>query len=265
MKSVKVIAIILILPMSASLVSGCKGDSPQYDAMQLLNEATEAVSAAGGYRLKGDIEMGMGEGSAPVAMAITAEIQNAPDGMRQHMYVEMGGFEAEAYMVGDTYYQYAPGQGWRKMSLGLYKAQNMNMGLVDADQMELMAKMAADSRVLEENDGRVGVSFHLGKEYFDASMTMYREYVEESGGEVSEDWLRMVEESITDFSADISVWIDTSSRLIERMEISYSMAGIPQVGEVTSSMRMDLYDYGQDIVVELPAEAAQAEELQQSP
>ncbi len=258
-------ALFLAVLMLISLAAGCKGGSGGPDAVARLTEAAEAMGGTGGYRMKGDIEMSMGAGSTPIAMQLRAEVQNAPEGMRQHMFVNMGGFEAEAYIVGDAYYQKSPGQGWQKMSLGMYKAQNMNTGLVDADQVELMAKMAVDSRVLEEKDGRTGIAFHLDKEYFDASMRMYRQYMEESGEGMPQGWLDMIEGSVTDFNADIKVWIHASSRLIERMEIDYSMGGIPQVGEMRSSMRVDLYDYDQDIVVELPPDAAMAEEMKLAP
>lgn len=258
-------AMLVVLMMALSLVAGCKGGSGSSDALARLTEAAEAMSGTSCYRMKGDIEMSMGEGAAPIAMSLRADVQNAPDGMRQHMFVSMGGFEAEAYVVGDTYYQNSPGQGWQKMSLGLYRVQNMNTGLVDAEQMELMAKMASDSRVMEEKDGSIGIAFHLGKEYFDASMRIYREYMEESGEGVPEEWLKMMEESVSDFSADIKMWLNASNQLVERMEIVYSMGGIPQLGEMRSSMRMDLYDYDADIEVELPPEAAQAEEIKLSP
>jgi len=264
----KKVALIIAAAMVASLLAGCGGGSGVSggsNALALLLEATEAMKGTGGYRMRGDIEIGMGAGSAPIAMEIRADVQNATDGMRQHMFVTMGGFEAEAYIVGDTYYQNTPGEGWRKMSLGLYKAQNMNMGLADVDQVELMAKMAADSRILEEKDGRVGIAFHLGKEYFDASMQAYRKYLEEGGQEVSPEWLDMIEGSVKDFGADIRMWIGTTSGLIERMEIEYSMSGVPQVGEITSSTRLDLYDHDQALEIELPPEAARAEEIELSP
>ncbi len=257
----KTAAVLLVLLVAAWIPAGCGGGSAGGDALSLLKEATEAMKGTAGYRMKGDIEIGMGAASSPMSIAITADVQNAPDGMRQHMFVEMGGFEAEAYIIGDTYYQYAPGQGWQKMNLGLYRAQNMNMGLVDADQMEIMAELAEDSRVEEEKEGRALVSFRLGKGFFDASLATYREYIEKSGQDMQEEWLRMAEESVTDFNADIKVWINTASGLAERMEIAYTMAGIPQVGEMKSSMRVDLYDYDRDIEIELPPEAAGAEEL----
>lgn len=254
-----VIATIIILS-----VVGCGGGS-QIEPTPLLIESAGAMSEVSSYRMSGTIEMSSGSGSPgvqsqPVGMEIVADVQNTGGEVRQHMYITVGDYEIEAYIIGGVYYQDLPGQGWMKMSTGAYRTQNMNLGLVDAEQMGLMAELAKNAEVIEENDEQVSLSFQLDKEYFDASMELYRQYIDEEGQQLPEELLQ-IEEAISDFQAEIRIWLLKSDNLIERMTMSYAMTGLPQVGEVSSSMLMDFSDYNQDIVIELPEEARQAQEF----
>jgi hypothetical protein len=265
-KSMKRIAVALLIAVLAVSVAGCKGGSSAQDTLSILTEATAAMSDVSGYRMSGTIEMDAGTVDAsgqsqPVNMEVTADVQNADGEMRQHMFATIGDYEVEAYIIGDVYYQNMPGQGWMKMSTGAYQAQNMNMGLVDTAQMEIMAQVAKDAEVIEENDEMIGLSFHLDQEYLQASLELYRKYIEEGNEQLPEEWLKMAEETISDFQADIRIWLSKADDLIQRMEMEYTMGGQSQMGEVKSSMQMDFFDYNGDITVELPPEAAQAQEF----
>jgi len=262
----KRIAAVLLVAVLAFSLAGCKGGSSAQDTLSILMEATAAMSEVSGYRMGGTITMDAGTATAggqsqPVNMEIRAEVQNADSEMRQHMFATIGDYEVEAYIIGDVYYQNLPGQGWMKMSTGAYQAQNMSMGFVDAAQMEIMAQVAKDAEVIEENDETVALSFRLDEEYLQASLELYRKYIAEGNEQLPEEWLQMAEETISDFQAEIRLRIGKADDLIQRMEMEYVMGGQSQVGEVASSMQMDFFDYNEDIVVELPPEAAQAQEF----
>jgi len=139
-------------------------------------------------------------------------------------------------------------------------SQNMSLGLVDAAQMEMMAQMAKEAQVVEEDDETSTISFHLDQDYLQASLDLYRKYMEEGEQQVSEEWLKMAEEALSNFQADIRISINKADDLIKRMEMTYAMSG-QNMGEVNSSMVTDFYDYGADIEIELPPEAAQATEI----
>ncbi len=264
----KRIAAALLVAVLVVSFAGCGGGNEEDGGagnLSLLAESTAAMAEVNSYRISGIIEMDAGavmsggQGQV-ISMDVVADVQNVGGDMRQHMTVTMGDYVAEAYIVEGVYYQNVPGQGWLKMSSGAYMSQNMGLGLANADQMEIMAQLAKDARVVEENDEAVVLSFHLDQEYMEAAMDLYRKYMEEGDNQVSEEWLSMAEETISDFQADMSIWIDREDHLIQRMEMTYTMGGLSQTGEISSSMVADFFDYGADIVIELPAEAAEARE-----
>lgn len=264
MKRIAAASLVAILVLA---FAGCGGgsESDATASLSLLVESTQAMSEISGYRMSGTIEMDTGATTAggqgqTINMDVRADVQNADGEMRQHMFLTIGDYEVEAFIIGGVYYQNLPGEGWMKMSTGAYMSQNMSLGLVDAEQMEMMAELAKDAEVIEESDEVVVLSFHLDQEYMQASLDLYRKYIEEGDEQFPEEWLQMAEESISDFQADISIWLNKSGDLIQRIEMSYTIIGMPEVGDVGSSMKMDLFDYGKDIVIELTPEAAQAQE-----
>jgi Family of unknown function (DUF6612) len=264
MKHIAATLAVVLLIISLTGCGGGEGGDATTN-LSVLVESTKAMTEVSGYRMNGTIAMDSGTGQAgaqsqPISMDIRAEVQNADEGMRQHMFVTIGDYEVEAYIVDGVYYQNLPGQGWMKMSSAAYMSQNMSLGLVDAAQMEMMAQLAKEAEVLEEDDETMVISFRLDEEYLQASLDLYREYMKQGEQQIDEKWLQMAEESITDFQAEIRIKINKSDYLIQRMEMSYAMAGLSELGEVNSSMVTDFYDYGADIEIELPPEAAQAPE-----
>ncbi len=269
----RIAAAVLIVMLAAGL-AGCGGGSEAgeksrtSDTLSLLTASTQAMSQLEGYRMSGNIsiasgtETGGGQGQ-PVSMDIEADVQNSGGEMRQHMFATIGGYEVEAYIIGGVYYQNIPGQGWQKSSVAANQI-HMNIGLVDAEQMQMMADMARDAEIIEEDEDTKALSLHLDQEYFKASMEIYRDYVEEAQEQLSEEWLEMVE-NISGFQAELLIWVRKADNLFQRMEMSYEMSGLPDIGTITSSMYMDFFDYGEDIVVELPEAAAQAPEIELTP
>jgi hypothetical protein len=244
-------------------IVGCGGGS-KIDPMPFLIDSTNAMSEVTGYHMSGKVELRSAGGSPGmqsqnVNMEIEADMQNAGGEVRQHMFITLKGnggedYVVEAYIIGGVYYQKLPGQEWMKTSSGAYQTTSMNLGLVDAEQIGLMAELATAAEVIEENDQQVAVSFRLDKEYLDASMALYGE-----GEQLSEELLQM-QEAIEDFQADIRIWIRKSDNLFERMEMGYTMKGLPETGEASSYMQAAFSEYNQEKAIELPPEAEQAQE-----
>jgi hypothetical protein len=264
------IAAALLITVLVVCLAGCGGGSDAVDtssdAVSLLMASTQAMSELEGYRMSGSIALGMEGGPAggqsqPITMDIKADVQNSDGEMRQHMFVTIGGYEVEAYIIGGIYYQNVPGQGWQKSSVAANQIQGMSLGMVDAAQLEMMAQMAKNAQIFEEDDETIALSIQLDQEYFQASMELYTDYMDETGQQIPVEWTEMVE-AITDFQAEMRIWVGKRDDLFKRMEMTYKMSGIPQVGTVTSSMEVDFFDYGEGIVVELPPEAAQAPEVE---
>jgi hypothetical protein len=239
-RDMKNVAAILLAVLLAASLAGCGSGTSAQDTLSILMQTTSAMLGVSGYRMAGNINMDWGAGISggqgqPVNMEIRAEVQNADGEMRQHMVATLGDYEVEAYIIGDVYYQYMPGQGWMKMSTGAYQTQNMSMGFVDAAQMETMMQMAKDAEVIEENDETIAVAFRLDEEYLQASLELYRKYIAEGDEQISEEWLQMAEEAISEFKAEIRIWISKADDLIQRMEMEYTMGGQSEVGKMSDT------------------------------
>ncbi len=270
----KRIAAVLLVSLLAVSLLGCGGGKKEEGEaanLSLLAESAAAMAEVESFRMKGVIEvdagaaMPGGQGQV-IDMEVAAEVQNVDGDMRQRLTVSIGDFVTEAFIVGGVYYQDVPGQGWMKMSSGAYMSRNMGLGLADPEQMDLMVLLAEDAEVVEEDDKTVALSFRLGQEFMQAAMDLYRRQMEENGDQAAAEmeWLDMAEENMADFQADMTIWIGKEDRLIRRIETTYAMGGLSPMGEVSSSMLVDLFDFGADIVIALPEEAAQAQEFELS-
>ena len=69
------------------------------------------------------------------------------------------------------------------------------------------------------------------KDYFQESMEIYRDYMEEAGEQLPAEWLEMVE-NISDFRAEMRIWIRKDDELFQRMEMDYEMSGLQ--GSITA-------------------------------
>lgn len=261
----KIVAAAFLTAALCICLSGCGGDSGN-GALSLLMESSRSMSEVSGYRMRGSLDMSAegsdaGGGTWSMVADIEAEVQVCEGEMRQHMTMTMDGEKIDSYIIGDEYYQHIPGQGWMRMHVGAYKTQNLGMGLMDPEEMELMAGMASKAEVIEEGGEEICLSFHLDEDFFKASLEISRRYLEEGGQAVPDEWLKQAEEAVSSFQADIRIWLWQESKLIDRIETAYTMGGVSPVGDITNSMQLQMYDYNQDIEVELPPEAEGAEEF----
>jgi len=270
MKSKTILILSLLSLLALLFSSGCGKKSQggvEGEPMDVLRQASESMARVQTYRLKGTMSMKaaalMGTGSDSWTVEMNSEIENRDGDVRQHMSMSVSGISMDAYLVEGVYYQQLPGEGWMKMSLAEYRTQNMDLGMVDPEQLGILADSALDLKVVGEDQEAVGVSFRLGKEYLLASIDLYRRNMQD-GGEQELEGLEMLEKSAEDFSATVSMWIRKADMLIRNMEMSYAFGDLGGMGSVETTMKAEYYDYNADIKVELPEEAREAKEFDSS-
>jgi hypothetical protein len=261
--------------LSASLLPvGCGGESNQSQAsdpqaMEFLLESSQAMSELFSYRMSGSMIMdstddAMAEAGFPMSIEFESDIIMEDGEFSQHMVTStkaeaIGEYETESFVIGNQFYQYDPTQGWLRMDTSKYMAQNLNTGFVDAQRIELMAGIAQDARIFEEDDQMIGVSFHMDENYMKAVIDSAQEYMQELGQSLSEEWLQSVQVMIAGSQADVSMWIWRDSKLVDHMEMLYLFGGTT-MQNIELDMRINMYDYNQEIEIVLPEEAKQAKE-----
>lgn len=266
-KAVPFLVLAMLLPAALGCGGGSGGEASQGDALALLMESSKAMSTLSGYRMNGRMEVGMGKedasGGGSLSMEISSEIDNTGESPSQRITVKMGSIASEAYIVGDYYYQEVPGQGWIKMNVAQYRAQNLSMGMMDPRQWDYLAEAAEGIVVEEKTEEASVVSLELGEEFFRQSFESYQESLSGEEREQMREWISLMEESAGGFTANIRLWIGEKDRLMRRMEMSYRMQNA-QVGLLTGVAELEISDYNADIRIALPEEAKGASEFSPS-
>lgn len=270
MRTKTALVLSVLVALALSLFPGCGKKSQgvvEGDAMEVLRQTSQAMAQVRTYRLKGTMSMSAagltGAGADTWNMEMESELENRDGDVRQHMSMSVSGVSMDAYLVGGVYYQNVPGQGWMKMSVAEYRTQNMNLGMMDPDQMGLLADSAQELKIIGEDEDSVGISFQLGKEFLLASIDFYRKNVE-GGGQQMQEGLEMLEKAAEDFSASVTMWIRKADHYMKSMEMSYRFGDFAGMGSVDTSINAEYSDYNADIRVELPEEARQAKEFDYS-
>jgi hypothetical protein len=277
MKRLTAVFLTLLLLAVAAAFTGCGGgtqeqggDGSQERAMSLLVESSKAMAQVKSYRMSGVMEMQAsgagGVDNMDMTVDLQADVQVSGGQLAEHMKMvtssaSMGTMEMDSYIIADTIYQYVPGQGWYKMNFGAYMTQNMGMGMLDSKQLEIMAQMARNARVVAEEGEEVGLSFHLDGEFFEKALRSFSESAAAGGRALPEEWLEQSKETLSGMEADVTIWLRQDSKLVSRMEMESVIAGMADVGDVKQNMQLRIYDYNQDIKVVLPQEAEGAQEI----
>jgi len=263
----KVAAILFTLAFLLCLV-GCGGgtEGTQSEATPVMMEAGKAMAEVTSYRMSGTMmveasDINQSGAAVPMEMEIEAEMLMSDSDIQQHMITTMNGFVIETYVMGEEVYANYPGQGWLKMDASFYKTQDLGTGMLGPENIELMAEMAVDAEVVEEDEDRIGLAFHLDEEYLRMGLEISAEYLEEAEEVMPEGWMEQAAQSMAGFEADIVVWLWKDSKLLDSMDGEYYMLGTETTGEITGTMQFKVYDYNVDIIIELPPEAEGAIEV----
>ncbi len=255
----KAIAAVLMAALCA-VYAGCGGGEAEIDPRALFAGVAEAMSEVSGYRIRGSNTMketGTGAVTGTLRVEISGEVQVVEGVTHQHLVAVSEGQETEAYIIGDGYYEHMPGSGWRRSP-----GRGLGTSALDTRQIEIVAEKAESTEVIQ-NDGRlIGLEVILGEDYFKAALDAYIQELEAEGQAVPEDWRAGVEASLGQIGAVVRLWVFKDTKLINAMEMDYIVGGEAAGGTLSSEAHFDLFDYNaQGIVVELPEEAKNAEEV----
>lgn len=242
--------------------TGTKKADMEGEVLPLLEESIRSLVEIKGYRMRGYMEMGAGgedaSGSGTLRMDIQSEVENVEGHTNQHMRMDMGGITTEAYIYGDYFYQQMPGRGWVKTSVAQYQAQNLATGMISEDQLRLIMETVEEASILEGKGDELEITLVLGEDFLLRSLERFRaEMSEEAQGQM-EEWVSAMKEAAGGFGATLLLTLGKDDHVIRKMEMTIEMKNVPQLGSYRSRMYMELYDYGADVKVELPAEAEKA-------
>jgi len=268
----KKMTLLLTVCLLASVLWGCGGGKPskprnadlETEVLPLLEESIRSMAALKGYRIRGSLEMGAGgEGagdSGTLRMDMDSDVENTESGTNQYMRMDMNGLVTEAYIYGDYFYQNVPGKGWIKTGLAQYQAQSQNLstGVIREEQLRLIMDSAVEATIRDGEEGTRELSLVLGKEFLLRSLQYFREEAGEEAMGRMEQWMSAMEEAAEGFTATLTLVVERESHLIKEMEMAIEMRDIPGMGTYRSRMHAEIYDYGGDIHIELPAEAKNA-------
>lgn len=265
-KNILILSSLAVLAMALSLAAGCGGSSPRAlegngDTGLLLKEAGQAVSKASSYRINGTMQV-QSQGSQPGQdMNITeteqGEVQQSQEGVKQHWVLSSGDMKQESYTIGQDYYAYVEGKGWMHTSVGSSQAPNGGLGVVDIQQLGLMADMAQELKTFEQNSDSIGISFRLGEDFFKASFAS-------AGQGVSQEWLDSAQQLLSGLEANVRMWLLKDSMLVDRVEMDSDM-DMGAYGSFHLSVSVKIDGYGEDMQVVLPEAAKSAQEVSGSP
>jgi hypothetical protein len=252
----------LVLVVAVASVSGCGGSSgskaESEDATALLIQAGQAVSEQSSYRMSGKMNMDSSQSDASTPIDITldidGEVQQSGGTVKRHVVMSAGDLKQEYYIMGSDYYLYNSNGGWEHASLGAYETQNAGMGMIDIQQLGLMAGMAQDAQVFEEDDSTLAISFHLNEDFFKASLPS-------PGQGFSQEELDAMAQYVAGIEADVRMWFAKDSMLVEKTEIESNLGDMPPYDSISTSVNLDILDYNANIEITLPEEAKNAVEM----
>jgi len=245
------------------LISGCGGSrgaskaSTSDDAIALLVQSGQAVSGVGSYRVSGKMQMDsdQSQGAEPLALSVDVEgeMQQSGGTLNQHMVMSSGDARQESYTIGPDYYIFVADKGWGHTNSGNSKAENSSIGMIDIQQLGLMAQLGQDIQIFEENSERIGISVHLSEDFFKASL--------QSGEGVSQESLDAAEQYLSGLAADVRLWLLKDSMLVDNVELQSDLIDIQPYGNIKMSMDLKILDYNQGPQITLPEEAKNAVEI----
>lgn len=238
---------------------GSKGSAEE--ARSLLGESAQAMSGVSSYREKGtqtinaEVSASAGTGGIALTTEFQAEVQIKGEEINQHMVATVrndliGDNQTETYLVGNQFYEYIPKQGWVRMDYNELISQNVNMALLEFKQLEKMAEMAQDPRVVGKDGGKIEITFILTKDFYESAEVGDNQ--SSAGGQAPTDQQKK--------ETEVHMWLLQDSKLIDSMKLKSVVENVPPFGNAEQTMEISIYDYNQNIEVVLPEEAKGAKE-----
>jgi hypothetical protein len=269
MKKILVTGILLALLTLSLCLTGCGGNSSQSeaDARSLLTDVSQAMSTVSSYRMTGTMTIeGFVASGSEYAEDFQDEIQVVNGETHVH-YLNTSSDPAgqthnvDIYEIGEQEYRHDE-DGWtqwntivKAFASAIYDKTSLSNGVANP---KLMVTTAQDLKISGEDSDRITLSYHLGKDYVDALLASMKRRLEQSGRWTDKDQQQLDQYDSSLWQADVAVSVFKANNLIDHLEMDSTTSVGEDSHQETVKAVYNLFDYNQDIRVDLPDEAKSA-------
>lgn len=263
-----VLAIIATLLIAAVVVAGCgkkeastpKGAQAILDKSQKASQEVKSLKASGSADIltpqsevkesKMTFDM---EGNIISETEVEAKITASED----------NGKKTEAYIIDGYAYSFDTTTGWVKQKVD--SAQELGSGMLTPGQITGLGKYAENLKELPEEGDNYVLSFDVGSEFFEKTLTGAEQPGSEPASEdqqAAQDIVKLAREMLKGLKMSVVMKIDKSTYYPSETTINMSLKDAPIIGDMSVDMKMAFSDYNKPVTVALPAEAQNAKEIQ---
>jgi hypothetical protein len=159
-------------------------------------------------------------------------------------------------VVDGVSYQYTEKTGWVKTDLSTSRLNLNSLGSFSTEDFENMLGFVGEIKVVEDSPEMLVLSFTAGSDYLLSSLEKNKGlYRTEEELKKYDQFYQLMSNSTT----EITSYIYKDSGYLQKQEITMTLPDTPLIGTtVVMSFKSDFYDYGGDIQIQLPPEAAKA-------
>jgi hypothetical protein len=267
---IKWLGLVLLVPVvlvAWLLPAGCgKKAISQEEALDNVRSAYRMMGESTGYRYHSGIKYSFPDmdetQKAQIASAIPSyvelegEVQQQVDDYRKHSKTTSMGEQSENYVVDGVSYQYTEKTGWVKTDLSSSRLNLNSLSSFSTEDFENMLGFVGEIKVVEDSPEMLVLSFTAGSDYLLSSLEKNKGlYQTEEELKKYDQFYQLMSNSTT----EITSYIYKDSGYLQKQEITMTLPNTPLIGTtVVMSFKSDFYDYGADIQIELPPEAAKA-------
>ena len=266
---------VVMLVLVVVAVSGCLGS---VNADEVREESLDAMEKTDTYRFDMEMNMSIGDGTFgdfSVDMNGEGAVNESSDRMRMSSEIDMGeGMEQEVYVVDGTMYQktggmMGDGEGeWYRMNAESAVSQTWNTSAPAGDYEEILEISDVSHEGDAEIDGESAYVLSL-KPDTEEYNELLRERLNGATGSGGADTPKLFGEGGANVEdASVRYWISKESGHVLRtkldMKVSFGVGG-NEGKRMSANVKSDvrLYDHGEDISIELPEEARDAQRFEE--
>ncbi len=245
----KFLAVVLCVALMSGIVGVVVAGCGTSRAQTVIDDARNALSQAQTFRFRGLRTLNGTE--YPVA----GEAQQVGDALYQHIVMEVEqGQIAEYYMMGDRIYINLAGNWYFDDSAGQLDQPGNSQGLSKRD-LDEMLKAAKDAKITAEDGATTTVSLTVGKGYTDIISRQLKDA--QAQGLMTEENLNASLNYLKNMSISMALSYNADAGQVQHVERNVEI----KTSDISWSTgeNLDFIDYGADVQINLPAEAANAQ------
>jgi hypothetical protein len=260
-----VLAGLLLTALAAGITAcGNKTREATEEDKALLTRAQEVSVGAMSMHIDADTSFSLGQAAGSTQQMVFSGDMQADGNQVTAMHVTFGGEDAtglagaEMYLTGNRLYMMVPGQGWVWMEADLQQlAGGGQTGFTTPAGVLEMLEGADTVEVTETGKGLTTFHLILSEKYFD---TIQEKATETGSAPQLLEQLAQLRSVFTDLSMDLYLTIDNASANLMDVKMSAEFVTSQEAGgdTLTMDMKLSFSDYGKQVDVTLPADAASA-------